>query len=311
MSPARTRESTPADAPALAALWAECFDAPQIAALHALDPDRHRRTFVAEGEAGALDAVVVWVPRTVRDAHGVPERVGGVGSVATRPSARGRGLVRRLLADAERSMTAERCAWSLLFTDTPGVYRGSGWREFPRLSFEGPIAVAGTAPGPCPVRPATPADAEAVRALHTAYNADRPLTTVRSAADWALRVPVWYGAPGTALIAEDPATGEAVGWLVAEYGGERAEVREFAGREACLPALFAAVAAGARAAGLRRAGVHLPDGAGLRTALPALLAEAAPVEDRTGMARPMLAPAAAVRAVLTAPGAVHWYGDSF
>ncbi|MFF9351152.1 GNAT family N-acetyltransferase [Streptomyces sp. NPDC014734] len=306
------RTATPADDPALAELWRTCFDAPQITGLHALDPDRHRHTFVAQdGPDGRIDAVVVYVPRLIRDAHGTPRRVGGIGSVATRPEARGQGLVRRLLVAAERVMTAEGCAWSLLFTGTPGVYRGSGWQEFDSTCVEGTL-VPPTAGGDFPVRAATAGDAAELAALHHAYNANRPLSSLRDPEDWAVRVPAWYGPlERSSLVAEDPRTGALVGWVVAQHEGERVEVRECAGASASLGALFAAVGARGRDAGLGRARVRLPDTPQIRSALPALLTDAREVTERVGMARPLLAAPETVRAVVTAPGAIHWYGDCF
>lgn len=204
---ATIRTATPADDPALAALWRRCFDAPQIADLYALDPDRHRHTFVAQSAEGeGIDAVVVYVPRLIRDADGTPQRVGGIGSVATRPEARGQGLVRLLLEAAEHTMTAEGCAWSLLFTGTPGVYRGSGWQEFGSTYTEGTLAPSQAA-GEFRIRPATVRDTAEVAALHRAYNADRPLSSVRAAEDWAVRVPAWYGPVERSLVAQDPASG--------------------------------------------------------------------------------------------------------
>ncbi|MGW0672392.1 GNAT family N-acetyltransferase [Streptomyces sp. NPDC002746] len=308
---ATVRTATPADDPALAALWKRCFDSPHLAALHALDPDRHRHTFVAQNDAGeGIDAVVVYVPRLIRDADGTPRRVGGIGSVATRPEARGQGLVRRLLVAAVRTMTAEQCAWSLLFTGTPGVYRGSGWQEFASSYTEGTLAPS-SAPQPFPVRAATARDAVEVAALHHAYNAKRPLSSLRAPEDWAVRVPAWYGALEQSLVARDPASGALTGWIVAQHAGECVEVREFAGAEACLRALFAAVGSRARAAGLTRARVRIPVTPGVRAALPVLLADAGQVTEHVGMARPLHAPAGSVRATVTAPGAVHWYGDCF
>ncbi|MFF2326442.1 MULTISPECIES: GNAT family N-acetyltransferase [unclassified Streptomyces] len=305
------RTATAADDPALAALWRQCFDAPHIARLHALDPDRHRHTFVAQNDPGdGIDAVVVYVPRLIRDAHGTARRVGGIGSVATRPEARGQGLVRRLLVEAERTMTAEQCAWSLLFTGTPGVYRSSGWQEFSSTYTEGTLA-AGPAPGEFPVRPATAQDAAEVAALHHAYNADRPLSSLRAPEDWTVRVPAWYGPLDRSLVAQDPGSGALVGWIVAQYEGECVEVREYAGAPGGLGELFAAVAERGRAAGLSRARVRIPDGPEVRAALPALLADHRTVREQVGMARPLHAAADAVRAAVTAPGAVHWYGDCF
>ncbi|MGW2088961.1 GNAT family N-acetyltransferase [Streptomyces sp. NPDC001880] len=305
------RTATAADDPALAALWRQCFDAPQIVGLHALDPDRHRHTFVAQNAEGdGIDAVVVYVPRLIRDAHGTPRRVGGIGSVATRPEARGQGLVRRLLEAAEHTMRAEQCDWSLLFTGTPGVYRGSGWQEFASTRTEGMLTPP-SATGEFRIREATARDAAEVAALHHAYNADRPLSSVRAPEDWAVRVPAWYGPLDRSLVAEDPGSGALVGWMVAQHEGECVEVREFAGAPGSLGPLFAAVGERGRAAGLDRARVRLPDDPEVRAALPYLLADARQVTERVGMARPLHARADAVRATVTAPGAVHWYGDCF
>lgn len=305
------RTATAADDPALAALWRRCFVASHLPDLHALDPERHRHTFVAENAEGdGIDAVVVYVPRLIRDASGAPQRVGGIGSVATRPEARGRGLIRLLLAEAERTMSAEQCAWSLLFTGTPGVYRSSGWEEFARSYTEGTLAPS-AAPGVLPVREATPDDAVEVAALHHAYNARRPLTSLREPGDWAVRVPAWYGPAEQPLVAVDPVSGALTGWIVAQHVADRVEVHEFAGAADCLGPLLAAVGSRARAAGLTRARVRIPAAPGVAAALPALLADARQVTEHTGMARPLHATAASVRATVTAPGAVHWYGDCF
>ncbi|MEE4491919.1 GNAT family N-acetyltransferase [Streptomyces sp. BE230] len=305
------RTATPADDPALAALWRRCFDAPHIAALHTLDPERHRHTFVAENAEGdGIDAVVVYVPRLIRDAAGTPQRVGGIGSVATRPEARGQGLIRRLLVAAEHTMTAEQCAWSLLFTGTPGVYRSSGWQEFAGTYTEGTLAPS-AGPDAFPVREATAQDAVEVAALHHAYNANRPLSSLRAPEDWAVRVPAWYGAAERSLVAVDPASGALTGWIVAQHAGDCVEVREFAGAAGSLETLLAAAGSRGRAAGLTRARVRLPDAPGVAAALPALLADARQVTEHVGMARPLHATAESVRATVTAPGAVHWYGDCF
>ncbi|WP_367437113.1 GNAT family N-acetyltransferase [Streptomyces celluloflavus] len=307
----RIRTARPADEPALHALWAECFAAaPHLPALYALDPGRHHRTFLAVRENGTVDAVVVYVPRDIVDADGTPVRVGGIGSVATRPEARGRGLVRALLQEAVATMRAESCAWSLLFTGTPRVYTGSGWRSFPTHLHEGTLSSAPPTRSPYRVRPARPADLPTLAGL---ARTRAPLTAVRTGADWRTRLPAWYGPPRDWLVAQDPDTARPVGWAVAVHGEGTVDVHEYAATgPGALAALFAAVAARARRAGLREARLRGPaPGPAVREALPHLMTGATARTEHTGMIRPLLTPPQHAHAVPRAPGAVHWYGDSF
>ncbi|MFE7116684.1 GNAT family N-acetyltransferase [Streptomyces sp. NPDC057654] len=305
------RTARPADEPALHALWAACFGAaPQLPVVYALDPDRHRHTFLAVSDDGTIDAVVVYVPRDIRDAEGVPVRVGGIGSVATRPEARGRGLIRALLQEAAATMRAESCAWSLLFTGTPGVYTGSGWQTFPTQLREGSLSETPPGRSPYRVRPAHPAD---LPHLAQPSCSSSPLSTVRTEADWRTRLPAWYGPLSEWLVAEDPATGRPAGWAVAAHGKRAVDVREYAATETgALTALFAAVAARARHGGLREARLRGPaPGPAVLEALPHLMTGATVRTEHIGMIRPLLAPPEHAQAVPRAPGAVHWYGDSF
>ncbi|GAA2093574.1 hypothetical protein GCM10009801_60890 [Streptomyces albiaxialis] len=299
------RTAVPGDEPALHALWATCFgpSAAHLPALHALDPDRHRRTFVAARPGdGAPEAVVVVVPRLVRDADGAPQRVGGIGSVATLPAARGRGLVRGLLGEAVHAMRAEGFAWSLLFTGTPGVYEGAGWRTFARMYAEGePTRRAPSRTGHR-VREAAPSE---LPRLHTA----RPLTAVRTPDDWRVRVPAWYGPGALWLVAEHPAARTPVGYAVSHRtGGQALALAEFGslpGAEDCLPDLFAAHAAHACREGVERVRVPLTPDA--RPALPHLVQNPTWHTDRTGMVRDLRSPATAPEA----RGAAYWSGDAF
>lgn len=327
------RTARPEDEPALHALWATCFPSGgHLPALHALDPDRDRRTFVARarqrrtgpgagpgtgtGAATGVDAAVVVVPRLLRGPDGAPERVGGIGSVATHPSARGLGLVRALLAEAVHAMEAAGYAWSLLFTGTPGVYEGSGWRSFPRPYAEG--ALADSAEGPAAPVPGVRVakDGDDLPALHAAAHATRPLTAVRTAEDWRVRVPSWYGPGAHWLVADDPATGTAAGYAVATHhrATRTLEVREYGVRPgadpACLARLFAAHATAASAAGLTHARIPLTPEAD--PALGHLLPHPVLRTELSGMARALGAHAdAAALSAPSAPGATHWHGDSF
>ena len=55
--------------------------------------------------------------------------VGMIGGVAIDAAERGRGHVRRLMAEIHRHFTAEALPFSLLFAFVPAVYRSSGYRE--------------------------------------------------------------------------------------------------------------------------------------------------------------------------------------
>jgi predicted N-acetyltransferase YhbS len=312
----RYRTATPADEPALHALWAAAFpgSAGTVALLWGRDGGRHARTFLAE-DGGRPVSVLHYQPRPVRSATGRPQRVGCVGSVATHPDARGRGHVRRLLAAVTEAMTADGCAWSLLFTGTPDVYRGAGWQPFTAPVLTGPLAAPAACPPGVTVRRAGQADVPVLRALRDAYDAARPLTTVRGPEDWRRRIPVWYGPPAAILLAEEAGHGPLGFVVVRPTGPAEAAVAEIAlarGREGeAAGALLGAAAGRARAGGASAAAVHLPADPAVTAALPRLLAETTAGTTAYGMARPLLAPAAEVTATVTAPGAVHWYGDSF
>ncbi|GAA2879760.1 hypothetical protein GCM10010517_42200 [Streptosporangium fragile] len=296
------RTATPADRDSLYRTWAACFDAPHIVPLYESDPGRYDRTFVAAGDDG-IEAVVYYVPRRIRNASGGTDLVGGVADVATRPDARGRGHVRRLLRLAVADMTAAGCAWSLLFTGTPGVYAGSGWSVF-ELAYPTGVLARPAVPDPLTrVRPAGVGEWPLLAALHERHNAGRPLTTVRGPDDWKMRVPLWYGPPVELTVAE--LGGEPVGYLVARWHPGSVEILETAGDQA---ALFREVTAEAARRGVTRGSARLPADEPARAALPLLFSRTEQAVDATGMVRPILGDPAPV---VGSPAAVHWPADYF
>jgi GNAT superfamily N-acetyltransferase len=299
------RASTPADDRALHALWAVAFpDAPGLPALHARDVGRYDRTLVAAASDGAIHAVVHWQPRPIRDARGGVDVVGCVGSVAGAPQARGQGHIRRLLALAIDDMTRHGCAWSLMFSGTPGVYTGSGWETFPAPRLRG-VAAPHTASGDAAVRPASPADVPRMAAVHAIANANRPLTTVRSADDWAHRFPHWYAPPTRVSVTED---GDYV--VVRPDTGEVVEVATHPARPYALSALLREAVVDLGGPGTVVT-LNVPIDARLTREIGRVLTDVSTGSTCFGLARPIQSDRARVRATVTAPGAVHWLGDAF
>ncbi|BCL17586.1 GNAT family N-acetyltransferase [Micromonospora sagamiensis] len=305
-APVGYRTATPEDLPSLRSTWAEAFPATDVTALWATDPGRFARTFVAVRD-GRVVAAVHYLPRRLRAADGTVDRVGGVANVATRPAERGQGHVRRLLEQALAAMDVDGCAWALLFTGTPAVYLGSGFRTF-RLGYPSgrPAPPTGPPPG-WTVQPGSWADWPNLAPLHRAFNAHRPLSTVRDDHDWRHRVPAWYAPPTELLVAHRH--GEPVGYLVRERSAGLVRVVEVAGGVDALRALFGAVATTAHADRTVRCVARLPADPVVGAALPWLLRDPVPEVDETGMVRPVRADADRVAATTGAPGAFHWPGD--
>ncbi|WP_175007663.1 GNAT family N-acetyltransferase [Cellulosimicrobium sp. TH-20] len=125
------RTATPDDVPSLYALWGRAFDAPLMVPVYETDDDRLDRTHVAlDPLDGGVVGSVYWTPRELGGPDGDTLRAGGVANVAIAPEARGRGLVRALLARAVEQMEQDGTDVALLFTGTPGVYRSSGFETF-------------------------------------------------------------------------------------------------------------------------------------------------------------------------------------
>ncbi|GAB3078677.1 GNAT family N-acetyltransferase [Micromonospora schwarzwaldensis] len=309
-APVEFRPATPADVPSLHALWAEAFPGTHVAELHARDPGGLARTFLAVRVVTVV-AAVHYLPRRIRDGAGGVDLVGGVANVATRVDARGQGHIRRLLELAGAAMAADGCAWSLLFTGTPGVYLSSGYRPFTlRYASGRPVTGTASVPPGWTVHAPDSVDWTELAGIHAAFNAHRPLSTVRDAADWALRVPLWYAPPARTLVARH--RGRPVGYLVARWSPGHVRVVEVAvrpDRPDALPVLFGAVARAAAGHDVRRCTARLPADPAIVAALPALLTEPETEYDETGMVRPVHAAPEHVRAVVEAPDAFHWPAD--
>ncbi|MEV4372887.1 GNAT family N-acetyltransferase [Nonomuraea sp. NPDC049637] len=281
------RTARPGDREALYALWAACFDAPHVVPLYETDPGRYGRTFVT----GDVSACVYYLPRRLHDGLGGEVRAGGVANVAAHPSVRGRGHVRRLLALAAEAMAADGCAWSLLFTGTPGVYKE--WTGFELRTVSGPLRRTG--PAGRGLRRIPAGEAAVLREVYERHNARRPLTAVRDEAHWRDRLPIWYGDP-VELLAGD------AGYAAVRWDGGVLDVLEVAGD---LAGVLSALAAEASARGVRAGRARLTWD---EPALPHLFASVVRERDRTGMARAILGDPGPV---VGAENAAHWPADYF
>ena len=109
--------------------------------------------------------------------------LGGIGSVATHPDWRGRGLATRLLGDALAGMRARGQPIALLFTTRFSFYERLGFRQISQRMFR-LRSGAGAPGGEVRVRDFSAADLPRVRELYDTYCEGLSGCTVRSAAYW-------------------------------------------------------------------------------------------------------------------------------
>jgi predicted N-acetyltransferase YhbS len=251
-----------------------------------------------------------------------PVLLGGIGSVATHESARGKGLASELLRRAIATMESRGMALSLLFTGRFAFYEALGWLQISTRLFKlrAPARLAAPAEGAI-ARAFRPDDLPRVAALYDTYTEALSGPTIRDAR-------YWQGQLRTAGTPSEE-------FRVAERDGELvayARVAPFAGRARVLE--YARGPSGASALArllveLAPAGhslyVPLVRDAELGEGLRALGAETAPGEDSSAMwrvlDRPTLeriagaGPGTSDRALLEAlvggPLVTYWPSDRF
>jgi predicted N-acetyltransferase YhbS len=289
-------------------LWSESLwsSAGNIHTDWTADPDPLRRAFVAADRSGVL-AVVCVVPRQLRAVAGAPHPVGGIAAVATRSDARRQGHARRLLELAITAMDEAGYAWSLLFTGTPAVYASLGWRPFRLPVRDGPLAPSAGPPRRYRIRPGRLADCRPDLArIYDQYNAQRPLTAVRTDRHW--RGPVGRRIEDTDLFVAE-FRGEICAYGSVGWREDVVELRELgvapdhpqAGTD-----LFDAIAAEANARGSTQVRAHVP----YDVALAGLVRDEERVDLEGAMARPLRAGWDDLRGLAT-PSATFWPADGF
>jgi len=136
-------------------------------------------------DAGRPVSCVQIFERPIRLRH---ERVtlGGIGSVATHASARGKGLASELLRHAIPRMQARSMALSLLFTGRFTFYEPLGWQQISLRLFKlAPTPSLGAPDDGTVLRAFRAGDLARVAALYDAYTEPLSGPTVRDARYWA------------------------------------------------------------------------------------------------------------------------------
>ena len=128
--------------------------------------ERFEGEIVALEEAGAVRSACAILPRDFV-CGGATVRIGLIGSVATDPAWRRRGLMTRLLDLAEARLAERGCALALLWAEEPAVYASRGYVPIGHEVdyWADPPLFAGL-PASARVRPAEAADAASIHALY-------------------------------------------------------------------------------------------------------------------------------------------------
>jgi GNAT superfamily N-acetyltransferase len=187
---------------------------------------------VAEGEQGLTACLNCLIRPFVTSLGELP--IAAIGSVVTRPEARGRGLSRDLQAALLTRLREEGVPLAVLWSDRPEIYEGRGFRP---AGLEYHVELAGLQPPgwefPAPgVRPFEPRDVAPVARLYRRH----PFHTVRRQGDDARL----YGMPGTRGYVLEERGGEILAYAFCGKGADFAGyVVEWGGQSEALTGLLA------------------------------------------------------------------------
>jgi GNAT superfamily N-acetyltransferase len=215
------------------------------------------------GEAGSGRAVVIEEAGRVISSCAILERdlriadrllrVGLIGSVATAPEHRGRGLASTVLVEAEAELRAHGCVLAMLWADSPAYYEGRGYqtvgaeRDFllsPELRAHLPAANS--------VRVAQKADLAAMHALYI-----RHVQRVERSEEESAEL---YQTPGMDVLVSDGVSGVEAYACCGRGGDLVGVVHEWAGEtEPVLACLAAHVERAAPGQELALMSPHAPD----------------------------------------------------
>jgi GNAT superfamily N-acetyltransferase len=214
--------------------------------------------------------------------------MGGIGNVATYPDFRGRGYSQRLLWDCAKVMHDRRIDLSVLFTGIQPFYEKALWRSVPQRMFVGK-------PRLC-IPPVDPKyrvrawdwdkDMQAVQRVSDAFNAGRPLTTLRTPEYWAGYLPQRFGNPDSRFVAEFG--GEVVGYMYVNRDADNCWLQEIgylSEHKACADVLLFTAAGLAKDVGSQNIRGNLPHEPEILAAIDKIADKVEPIEPMGGMFR--------------------------
>ena len=243
----------------------------------------HARVAIIDGQVAGYVRIFA---RTML-VRGVPVAAGGIGSVAARQDARGRGVATALMRDAIEQMRKRGMLVSFLFSGVPGFYERLGYRVVREPYFEADAREAAATPhtGLYDVRAMTERDVPRLLAIYRRSIAGGTGAIARTARTWRDAAHWLAEDGGGCFVAER--NGVPVAYLRSRcrtYGHQILEAECAPRHDGAVPALLAA--AGRRALEHReRLVVLAPDDHPLATALRAL----ASVTETTDARFPMMA----------------------
>jgi len=292
-------------------------------------PTHDAHTYLAVAPDQSILATTVTWYRQVRDAHGMPRRVGHLSHVLTRADARRQGHASRLIEQAIATTQHDGCRWSSLLTASAtghALYERYGWRSLAIPFWRGLLT------GDCHV-PETgykiqrydprqePDGWASLAAIYTEYNALRSLTVIRDEPYWETFTAAQLADGHTAgrvsiLTAYHPAhRGNPCGYVFLHVYDQAFLVSEIAVRShdaAASSTLLAAAAKAARQRGAIEGEWLLPQTTTIAATLECLCGDSLQqVETDFIMARPIGADMTTndLAAIFSAPGAIWWRLD--
>lgn len=165
-------------------LLERAFDERDLFALYMdADPAYDPEDFILALDGGRPVSCVQIVRKTIR-LRGQSVPLGGIGSVATDPDQRGKGLASELMRRSEQRMRERGMPLGLLFTGRFSFYAPLGWVQIPAHQIAVHRAGAPPAHPGIERRALQPGDLPEVRALYERHARDLQGTTVRDEAYW-------------------------------------------------------------------------------------------------------------------------------